>query len=102
MKKRKNETELFRDVSQAAVEYAEGRSIVKSEPHDPASEKLLYIYSLPVDDNVIAPMPEEQVVEKTLRHRADAWVFKATTQRPPTSEIERVRHTLSLFTGSFC
>ncbi|HEY5763025.1 MAG TPA: DUF5062 family protein [Rhodocyclaceae bacterium] len=73
MKKLKHENELFKAALQAGVEYAEGRGVVEFEPTDSAKEKLLYIYRLLVHDKVISPMPEEQVSEKTLRHRVSMW-----------------------------
>lgn len=73
MKKLKHENELFKAALQAGIEYAEGRGVVEFEPTDSTSEKLLYIYRLLVHDKVIAPMPEEQVAEKTLRHRISMW-----------------------------
>jgi hypothetical protein len=33
----------------------------------------LYVYRLLVHDKLIAPMPEEQVSEKTIRHRLATW-----------------------------
>lgn len=73
MKKLKHENELFKAALQAGIEYAEGRGVVEFEATDSSSEKLLYIYRLLVHDKVIAPMPEEQVAEKTLRHRLALW-----------------------------
>ena len=46
---------------------------VEFEPTDSASDKALYVYRLLVHDKVIAPMPEEQVADKTVRHRLAAW-----------------------------
>jgi hypothetical protein len=57
----------------AAIEYAERRKAVEFEPTDSASNKALYVYRLLVHDKVISPMPEEQVGEKTIRHRLAAW-----------------------------
>lgn len=73
MHKLKNEAALFKEALLAGVKYAEGRGVVEFEPTDSASEKLLYIYRLLVHDKVIQPMPEEQVAEKTLRHRISLW-----------------------------
>lgn len=73
MKKLKHENELFKEALQAGVQYAEGRGVVEFEPTDSAKEKLLYIYRLLVHDKVISPMPEEQVSEKTIRHRITMW-----------------------------
>ena len=69
MKKLKHEAELFKAALLAGVEYAEKRKAVEFELTDSASDKALYIYRLLVHDKVIAPMPEDQVGEKTNRHR---------------------------------
>lgn len=73
MKKLRHEAELFKAALLAGVRYAEGRGAVEFEPTDSASEKALYVYRLLVHDKVIAPMPESQVAEKTVRHRLATW-----------------------------
>src|SRR5215469_6536357 len=73
MKKLKHEAELFKAALAAGVKYAEGRKAVEFEATDSASAKALYIYRLLVHDKVIAPMPEDQVSEKTIRHRLATW-----------------------------
>ncbi len=73
MKKLKNEAALFKAALLAGVQYAEGRGVVEFEETDSASEKMLYIYRLLVHDKVIQPLPEEQVAEKTLRHKLAMW-----------------------------
>jgi hypothetical protein len=73
MKKFKHEGELFKAALLAGVEYAEGRKAVEFEPTDSAASKALYVYRLLVHDKVISPMPEDQVAEKTIRHRLAAW-----------------------------
>lgn len=73
MKPLKHEHELFKAALAAAVKYAEGRGAVVFEKTDSASEKLLYVYRLLVHDKLIVPLPEEQVSEKTLRHRLAMW-----------------------------
>ena len=57
----------------AGVQYAEGRKAVEFESSDSASNKALYVYRLLVHDKLIAPMPEEQVSEKAIRHRLATW-----------------------------
>ena len=76
MNKLKNEAALFKAAMLAGVKYAEGRGVVQFEPHDSASEKLLYIYRLLVHDKVIQPLPEDQVGEKTLQHKLAIWYSK--------------------------
>jgi len=73
MKKLKHEAELFKAALIAGVRYAEGRKAVEFEATDSASDKALYVYRLLVHDKVIAPMPEDQVSEKTVRHRLATW-----------------------------
>jgi hypothetical protein len=73
MKKLKHESELFKAALVAGVAYAEGRKAVEFEPTDSASAKALYVYRLLVHDKLIAPMPEDQVSEKTIRHRLATW-----------------------------
>lgn len=73
MKKFKHEAELFKAALTAGVKYAEGRKAVEFESTDSASEKALYVYRLLVYEKVISPMPEDQVGEKTVRHRLAAW-----------------------------
>ena len=73
MKKLKHEAELFRAALLAGIQYAEGRKAVEFESTDSASEKALYVYRLLVHDKLIAPMPEDQVAEKSVRHRLATW-----------------------------
>lgn len=73
MKKLKHEAELFKAALLAGVRYAEDRKAAEFESTDSASEKALYIYRLFVHDKMIAPMPEDQVSEKTIRHRLATW-----------------------------
>jgi hypothetical protein len=73
MKKFRHEAELFKAALVAGVAYAEGRKAVEFEATDSASDKALYVYRLLVHDKLIAPMPEEQVGDKTIRHRLAAW-----------------------------
>ena len=73
MKKLKHEAELFKAALLAGIRYAEGRKAVEFEATDSASDKALFIYRLLVHDKVIAPMPEDQVSEKTIRHRLATW-----------------------------
>ena len=69
MKRLKHEAELFKAALIAGVEYAERRKAVEFESTDSASGKALYVYRLLVHDKVISPMPEDQVGERTIRHR---------------------------------
>jgi hypothetical protein len=73
VKKLKHEAELFKAALLAGMEYAEGRKAVEFESTDSVSDKALYVYRLLVHDKVIPPMPEDQVSEKTIRHRLAIW-----------------------------
>jgi hypothetical protein len=73
MKKLKHEAELFKAGLLAGVRYAQDRKVVEFEATDSARDKALYVYRLLVHDKVIAPMPEDQVSEKTVRHRLATW-----------------------------
>jgi hypothetical protein len=73
LKRLKHEAELFKAGLQAGMQYAEGRGAVVFEATDSASAKALYVYRLLVHDKLIQPMPEEQVSEKTIRHRLAMW-----------------------------
>src|ERR1700744_2291569 len=73
MSKLKHEAETFKAALLAGIRYAEGRGAVEFEATDSASAKALYVYRLLVHDKVISPMPEEQVAEKTVRHRLATW-----------------------------
>jgi Domain of unknown function (DUF5062) len=86
MKKLKHESELFKAALLAGVQYAEGRKAVEFEATDSASLKALYVYRLLVHDKVIAPMPEEQVSEKTIRHRLATWYAHQLPKGHPLTE----------------
>jgi hypothetical protein len=72
-KKHRHEAELYKAALLAGVAYAEGRGAVQFEPTDSAADKALYVYRLLVHDKLIAPMPEDQVAEKSIRHRLASW-----------------------------
>ena len=76
MKKLKDEKELVKKAIALGVAYGEGRGVVEFEETDSANEKLEYIYRLLVHDKVIAPIPEEQVSQKSIRHRLAIWASK--------------------------
>jgi hypothetical protein len=83
MKKLKNENAIFKEALIAGVKYAEGRGVVEFEATDSASEKLLYIYRLLVHDKIIQPLPEDQVAEKSLRHKLAMWHSKQLAKDLP-------------------
>lgn len=83
MKKLKHENELFKEAFVAAMKYAEERGAVVFEPHDSASEKLLYVYRLLVHDKKMQPLPEDQVAEKSMRHKITLWYAKQLPKNHP-------------------
>ncbi|HEY3645032.1 MAG TPA: DUF5062 family protein [Gammaproteobacteria bacterium] len=72
-KKFKHEAELTKEALAAGIKYAEGRGAVVFEATDSQADKILYIYRLLVHDKKIAPMPEEQVSQQSMRHRLALW-----------------------------
>jgi len=86
MKKHKHEAELFKAALLAGIRYAEARKAVEFEATDSASDKALYVYRLLVHDKVIVPMPEDQVAEKTVRHRLATWYAAQLPEGHPLSK----------------
>jgi len=76
MKKLKNEAELVKAAIIAGVKYAEDRGAAIFEPTDSANEKIQYLYRLFIHDKLIQPMPEDQVSQKTMRHKLAIWYSK--------------------------
>jgi pilus assembly protein TadC len=76
MKKLKNEKELVKKAIAIGVKYGEERGAVEFEATDSANEKLEYIYRLLVHDNLIKPLPEDQVSQKSIRHKLAIWASK--------------------------
>ncbi len=86
MKKLKHEAELFKAALLAGVQYAQGRKAVEFEATDSARDKALYVYRLLVHDKLISPMPEDQVGEKTIRHRLATWYAHQLPEGHPLLE----------------
>lgn len=76
MKKLKNENELVKKAIAEGVKYGENRGVVKFEPTDSANEKIQYIYRLLVHDKVIQSLPEDQVSQKSMKHKLAIWASK--------------------------
>lgn len=76
MKALKNEKELVRKAIAIGVAYCEKRGAVEFEDSDSANDKLLYIYRMLVHDKLLQPLPEEQVSQKSIRHRLAIWASK--------------------------
>jgi hypothetical protein len=83
MKKHKHEAELVKEAIRAGVEYGEKRGVVEFEATDSQHDKIEYIYRLLVHDKVIAPMPEEQVSQQSMRHRLAMWVARQLPKDHP-------------------
>jgi hypothetical protein len=83
VKKIKHEAELVKEAIAAGVKYAEGRGVVEFEPTDSQHEKIEYIYRLLVHDKVIAPLPEEQVSQQSMRHRLAMWITRQLPKDHP-------------------
>lgn len=83
MKKLKNEAELVKAAIIAGVKYAEDRGAAIFEATDAQSEKILYIYRLLVHDKIIQPLPEDQVSQKTMRHKLGIWYAKQLPKDHP-------------------
>ncbi|WBA79806.1 DUF5062 family protein [Endozoicomonas sp. GU-1] len=76
MKKLKNEKELVKKAIEYGMKYGEKRGVVEFEATDSASEKIEYIYRLLVHDNLIQPLPEDQVSQVTMKHKLAIWASK--------------------------
>lgn len=76
MKKLKNEVELIKAAIAAGVRYAEARGAAQFESSDSINDKALYIYRLLVHDKVIQAMPEDQVSQKSVKHKLAIWYSK--------------------------
>ena len=76
MKKLKNEKELVKKAIAIGVAYGEKRGVVEFEATDSANDKLEYIYRLLVHDNLLQPLPEDQVSQQATRHKLALWASK--------------------------
>jgi len=76
MKKLKNEAEMVKKAIAAGVIYGEERGVVEFEPTDSQGQKIEYIYRLLIHDKIIQLMAEDQVSQKSMRHRLAMWASK--------------------------
>lgn len=83
MKKLKHEAELLKEAIQAGMKYGENRGAVEWEANDSASEKILYLYRLLVHDKIIQPLPEDQVSQKSMKHKLALWHAKQLPKGHP-------------------
>ena len=58
------------------MKYGEKRGVVEFEPTDSATEKIEYIYRLLVHDEVIQPIPQDQISQKSMKHKLAIWASK--------------------------
>lgn len=83
MKKLKNESGLVKGAILAGVKYGEARGAVEFEPTDSATDKILYIYRLLIHDKKIQALPEDQVSQKSMRHKLAIWYAKQLPKDHP-------------------
>ena len=83
MKKLKHESELVKGAIAVGMKYAQARGAAEFESTDSASDKLLYIYRLFVRDNLIQPLPEDQVSQQSVRHKLAIWYSKQLPKDHP-------------------
>lgn len=83
MKKIKNEPALFKAAIEAGTKYGQSRGVVEFEQSDTLNEKALYIYRLLVHDKLLVPLPEEQVSQKSIRHRLVLWHMRQLPEDDP-------------------
>lgn len=77
MTKLKNEKELLKKAILDGMKYGEQRGVVEFEPTDSANEKIEYIYRLLVHDELIQPLPQDQVSMVTMKHKLALWASKS-------------------------
>jgi hypothetical protein len=82
-KKLKNEADLVKAAINFGMKYAEKRGAAVFEPTDSLNEKTLYIYRLLVHDKLIQPLPEDQVAQKSMRHKLALWYAKQLPRDHP-------------------
>lgn len=76
MKMLKNEKEMVKKAIAEGMKYGEQRGVVEFEPTDSATEKIEYIYRLLVHDRVVQPIPQDQISQKSMKHRLAIWASK--------------------------
>ncbi len=72
----KNEKEMVKKAITEGIKYGEQRGVVEFEPTDSATEKIEYIYRLLVHDKVIQPIPQDQISQKSMKHKLAIWASK--------------------------
>ncbi|MDH5614103.1 MAG: DUF5062 family protein, partial [Gammaproteobacteria bacterium] len=82
-KKIKNEAELVKEAVRVGVVFAEKRGVAKFEPTDSMNEKIEYIYKLLVHDQLIQPLPNDQLSLKSMKHKLALWISKKLPEDHP-------------------
>lgn len=85
-KKLKHESELVKEAIRMGMIYGEERKVVEFEATDSANEKIEYIYRLLVHDGLIQPLPEDQVSQKSMRHKLALWAAKRLPKQHPLNQ----------------
>ena len=83
MKQIKNEAALFKAAVAAGAKYGEERGVVEFDPGDSLNDKALYIYRLLIHDKLLTPLPEDQVSQKSIRHRLVLWHMRQLPKDDP-------------------
>lgn len=83
MKELKNEAALVKEAILAGVKYGEERGAVIFEATDSAAAKIEYIYRLLVHDKIMQPLPEDQVSQKSMRHKLAIWYARQLPKDHP-------------------
>jgi hypothetical protein len=81
--KLKNEAELLKEAIRIGMIYAEKRGATKFDASDSAADKIEFLYRLLVHDKLIQPLPEDQVAQKTMRHKLAIWISKQLPKDHP-------------------
>jgi hypothetical protein len=85
-RKFKHQSELEKAALLAGMKYGEARGAVVFEPSDSQADRVLYIYRLLVHDKAIQPLPEDQVSQKSMRHRLAMWHARSLPKDDPLLE----------------
>ncbi len=81
--KLKNEPELVKEAIRIGMIYAQKRGAAQFEATDSANDKIVFLYRLLVHDKLIQPLPEDQVAQKTMRHKLAIWLSKQLPKDHP-------------------
>ena len=100
MKKLKHEAELFKAGLLAGIQYAEKRKAVEDlRPQTRQAQGVVSVSACSFTTKLISPMPEDQVSEKTIRHRLGELVCASIARRASAAAVEacpRRRHSTTV------